>query len=180
MKKKKKNAQQQLLCIQLFCFLAQKNRNREATQSSKYLNENGSMHQLSDLFPFTVFKCLKIETLPNVFIFYSGVRYLIDTAISSSVCLCWGYLPVNCATQDIQKFTVGRLWSDLNDIPQTSNSREGLGNFSCKQSSRVIPVLSAHLRPQRGFSPPSVFALVCVNSFELPRTLGCFQRAVER
>lgn len=56
--------------------------------------------------------------------------------------------------------------SDLNDIPQTSNSKEGLDNFFCKQSNQVIPVPSSHLRPQRGFSPPSVFALVCVNPFE--------------
>lgn len=37
-------------------------------QSNKYLNENGWMHQLSELFPFTVFKRLKIETLVSYFI----------------------------------------------------------------------------------------------------------------
>lgn len=51
-----------------FSFLLRRTGIMKPPQSNKYLNENGWMHQLSELFPSTVFKRLKIETLVSYFI----------------------------------------------------------------------------------------------------------------
>ena len=56
-----------------FSFLLGRTGIMKPPQSNKYLNESGRMHQLSELFPFTVFKCLKIETLVSYFIQMLGV-----------------------------------------------------------------------------------------------------------